>query len=210
MTDTEENVTESPTLGRKRKVRAAHRASVTRMIGLAQELLGMEGAPDPAKLKQKRDALAAKAELLKGLDGEIVGEIHEDELEGEVENADTIQERIELVIIELDRALTTISGEARSRVPSRITSRATSRASSPIDGDHRESPGTHADPVDRHEPRTVESAGVDPISPVDPGTLVSPYSAHVKLPKLSLKKFNGELTKWTTFWDTFESAVHSN
>ena len=36
------------------------------------------------------------------------------------------------------------------------------------------------------------------------------HSPHVKLPKLSLKRFNGDLTKWTTFWDTFKSAVHDN
>ena len=35
-------------------------------------------------------------------------------------------------------------------------------------------------------------------------------SPRVKLPKLSLKRFNGDLTKWTTFWDTFKSAVHDN
>ena len=32
----------------------------------------------------------------------------------------------------------------------------------------------------------------------------------MKLPNLSLKRFNGDLTKWMTFWDTFESAVHNN
>ena len=32
----------------------------------------------------------------------------------------------------------------------------------------------------------------------------------VKLPKLSLKKFEGDLTKWMTFWDTFKSSVHNN
>ena len=32
----------------------------------------------------------------------------------------------------------------------------------------------------------------------------------VKLPKLSLKKFNGDLTQWVTFWDIFESSIHSN
>ena len=32
----------------------------------------------------------------------------------------------------------------------------------------------------------------------------------VKLPKLTIKKFNGDLTKWVTFWDSFESAIHSN
>ena len=32
----------------------------------------------------------------------------------------------------------------------------------------------------------------------------------VKLPKLSIKKFGGDLTKWVTFWDTFNSSIHSN
>lgn len=32
----------------------------------------------------------------------------------------------------------------------------------------------------------------------------------VKLPKLSMKKFNGDLTKWITFWDSFSSSMHSN
>ena len=32
----------------------------------------------------------------------------------------------------------------------------------------------------------------------------------VKLPKLTIKKFNRDLTKWVTFWDLFESAIHSN
>ena len=36
------------------------------------------------------------------------------------------------------------------------------------------------------------------------------HSPRVKLPKSSLKKFNGDLTKWATFWDTFELPVHNN
>ena len=35
-------------------------------------------------------------------------------------------------------------------------------------------------------------------------------ACHVKLPKLSIKRFGGDLTKWTTFWDAFDAAVHSN
>ena len=30
-----------------------------------------------------------------------------------------------------------------------------------------------------------------------------------KLPKLTLPEFNGEITQWQTFWDYFESAVHT-
>ena len=32
----------------------------------------------------------------------------------------------------------------------------------------------------------------------------------VKLPKLSLKKFDRDLSRWTSFWDFLESAVHQN
>ena len=35
-------------------------------------------------------------------------------------------------------------------------------------------------------------------------------SSRVRLPKLQLKPYGGELTKWTSFWDSFESAVHNN
>ena len=33
---------------------------------------------------------------------------------------------------------------------------------------------------------------------------------HVRLPKLNMKRFNGDLTKWTTFWDSFSSSIHTN
>ena len=35
-------------------------------------------------------------------------------------------------------------------------------------------------------------------------------SSRVNLPRLQLRPFGGELTKWTSFWDSFKSAVHSN
>ena len=32
----------------------------------------------------------------------------------------------------------------------------------------------------------------------------------VRLPKLTIKAFNGKLTAWTPFWDSFKSAIHDN
>ena len=32
----------------------------------------------------------------------------------------------------------------------------------------------------------------------------------VRLPKLSMKPFSGDLTQWTTFLDSFKSAIHEN
>lgn len=34
--------------------------------------------------------------------------------------------------------------------------------------------------------------------------------AKARLPKLSLPKFRGDITKWSTFWDSFQSAIHDN
>jgi len=33
-------------------------------------------------------------------------------------------------------------------------------------------------------------------------------AARTRLPKLELQKFRGSLTSWTSFWDSFKSAVH--
>ena len=32
----------------------------------------------------------------------------------------------------------------------------------------------------------------------------------VKLPKLDSKKFDGNILKWTEFWDAFEATIHNN
>lgn len=106
---------EAEELSRKKKVRAAHRASVTRMIAQAQELLTAEGALDFPKLRHKRYGLAAKAELPSKPDDEIVEAVHENKLDGEVEGADLVRENIELTIIDLDSALATATKPGRRR-----------------------------------------------------------------------------------------------
>ena len=35
-------------------------------------------------------------------------------------------------------------------------------------------------------------------------------TVRVKLPKLEVRKFSGKLEQWQEFWDSFESAIHSN
>lgn len=49
----------------------------------------------------------------------------------------------------------------------------------------------------------------DSLSYHSPAASINP-SPKVKLPKLTLKKFNGDLTKWTPFWDSYESSIHHN
>ena len=39
---------------------------------------------------------------------------------------------------------------------------------------------------------------------------VSQNVVRTRLPKLSLPKFRGDVTKWNTFWDSYQVAVHRN
>ena len=42
------------------------------------------------------------------------------------------------------------------------------------------------------------------------GSTVSAKSCKAKLPKLSLPTFSGDPVGWTTFWESFSSAIHQN
>ena len=39
-------------------------------------------------------------------------------------------------------------------------------------------------------------------------TRSSGYLANVRLPKLDLMKFDGDIFKWQEFWDSFNTAIH--
>ena len=43
-----------------------------------------------------------------------------------------------------------------------------------------------------------------------PTVAATTRSNPVRLPKLQIRRFNGDLTKWTGFWQSFEAAVNSN
>ena len=47
-------------------------------------------------------------------------------------------------------------------------------------------------------------------SNASPKNLVHDVEPQIQLPKLVLKKFNGDITKWCSFWDSFEAAIHKN
>ena len=58
-------------------------------------------------------------------------------------------------------------------------------------------------------PPTTPPTHVSTTPPATTATLATKTNA-VRLPKLHLKHFNDDLTKWTSFWESFEAAVDSN
>ena len=60
------------------------------------------------------------------------------------------------------------------------------------------------------EPRTP--TGTIPITVADIPTIPFGHGqvSRVRLPKLTMRQFDGDLTKWSTFWDSFESSIHNS
>lgn len=172
-------------LARKKKVRAAHRTSATRLMGLADALI--EATPMNAdELALLQTNLTTKLTMLQAFNAEIVELTPETQLEEEIGRADEYSEKIQRTQLQICKAL----------------------SPPPLAATTHESPPRVSPP----DPRASDPAAC---SPPDPDTsMTSPGAVNiggkVKLPKISLPHFKGNRIYWTAFWDSYESAVHLN
>ena len=195
-------------LVRKKHVRGGHRASTTRIIAQAVQILKSEER-NPARLRQIKTALREKLGVLEKLDAEIIDlTLTEEALAEEIEQADACKEKIQVMLFELEAALATGHG----RISTATSHGRASISPSPMEVD------SERQEVKQEVPEVGLHAGVTR----KPTSLSSFESARVwesshttlgpkvKLPKLTLKRFTGDITAWTTFWETFESSIHQN
>ena len=96
-------------LTRKRRQRAGHRSSAKRIISSVIDVLGggdiSQVREHEIKLKQQRDSLQQKLNTLRQLDAEILDLVAEEEIEGEIERADLLEENVQLAIANIENAL---------------------------------------------------------------------------------------------------------
>ena len=174
------------------------RSSATRIISSVIKVLAtgdvLQFAKHAVKLNQQRANLQQKQIALRQLDTELLALVGEDKIESEIERADLVEENIQLAIANIDNALA-------SNV----------NASTVVSNPSEQSPvqlSTSANTL------TEEGRGENGSSPLKATLVDSSVSSlgktQVKLPKLVLKKFNGDHSKWISFWDTFEASVHKN
>ena len=163
-------MSETEQLVRKKKVRAGHRASLTRILG--EICKSVSATPrDNFKISQLKRSLEETLQTLTKCDEEILPLVLEGDIEEEIVRADEIKERLYNTLSLLESSSLT--------------------ASSP----------TNASPV------AIEPSIATDSPDVDPG---SSRGAKVRLPKISLPRFSGDPLKWTTFWDSYQSAIHLN
>ena len=144
----------------------------------------------------------------------------EGEITEEIEQADIVHENIESSILDIEEAL----GTYEQRItPTRARSPETRALANTRDEPHTptEDPSNESEiPVQinsssRQQPSTVTRTtepeqNRERQSPQTQDQIVRSRECKVRLPKLTLKKFDGDVTAWTSFWDSFESSIHFN
>ena len=147
-------------LTKKKLIKAGHKASATRMMGSAEDLLKTSGS-DTSRLTQLSRSLQEKLDVLTTLDSEIINLAAEGSVVDEIEQADIFKEGIYSTMVKIEKYC--------------------------------------APPTDSPAlPRTSRLVA-------DPTSL-----PRVRLLKLTIRSFNGDLKTWTKFWDSFESSIHKN
>ena len=176
---------------RKRQIRTAHRRSTERLMETANEIL-QSILENPSSVSQQRTAilhhrttLNEKFELLQELNLEILELSTEEDIVEEIETADLFQNSVKFVIARLDAVFPAVSTPKME--PSTMSDEPTS--------ENGQTETVSAQIASTHISTSSQSEAVSP---------------RVKLPKLELKRFDGDVTKWCTFWDTFEASIHNN
>ena len=206
-------------VARKRKIRGGHRGSATRTMNAIDALLSEE-EPDPARLAQLKLSLQEKLSTLTRLDSEILDLTEDENVDTEIQEADEFKDRVYGAIVRLDNRTRTLT---RPVVPPATTAVATSTATPPADAPVVATTAPTTEPPVTTPVSTAPTGGTvmtpaTETSTVAPTTTVTtPISTPavvptlgVRLPKLTIQPFDGNMTLWTSFWDSFDSAIHQN
>ena len=195
--DIGENMADETDLPRLRATRAGNKGVVTKLIGESETILnGTHPLEEKARNRLARieKVLKEKSELIHDLDEKIIAVCKVEDIEKEIEEAEDLKMRV------MD-AIEAISLGSPPTTP--LISNASSnlaQGSSTI----FISPSSPAGSYSAATPSPQQPQGNTGI-----GT-EAPKAARTKLPKLTLRRFRGDVTQFRTFWDTFESTVHSN
>ena len=146
-------------LARKKRIRAGHKASITKTMAKVDDALAAEPVA-VSGLPLLRLTLKENLEVIRTLDSEVIELIEEGEaLITEIQQAGEYRESIHSYLLRIEVAL---------------------------------GPAT------------------PPIGGATAGKTAPSMSTTMKLPRLKLKAFTGDLMQWTPFWESFEAAVHTN
>ena len=162
-----------------------------------------------ARLNSIKATLREKLRYLKELDAKLLENCAVEGIEKEIEEATSWEARVYEVLSRIEEFAKGNYSRPRPSQPSvpattvsdSVDDDVNSAASSPARVGTQDlvvqSPGSQSGvPSSPSRTSTSESSG--------------PHVTGVKLPKINLPKFNGDITRFNQFWQSFECAVHKN
>ena len=214
---TSSDVATTEGLARKRRIRGGHRSSATRTTNTVDTLLAEE-EPDPARLAQLKWSLKEKLGILTRLESEILDLTEDESLDAEIQEADKFKDCACVwsncetnliptgsVVMPGTTAVTTSAAALPAYAPVVVTTAHTTDSivmtpvlTAPMEG---------AVTTSAAEASTVTST-TTVRTPISTPAVVPTLG--VRLPKLMIQPFDGNVTHWTSFWDSFDSAIQQN
>ena len=155
---------------------------------------------DVSKINQLKRSLEDKLQSLSDLDQGILELTPEDLIVTEIVQADEIRERLYAALSKLELCLSPTIPHGRAHTTDPPTTDPPAVDPPATDPSTTDPPAV--DPPATHPP-AADLPATDPPDPAASGTTHGP---NVKLPKISLPRFNGNPVKW----DSFQSAIHLN
>ena len=179
-------------LPRLRATRAANKGVITKLIGESEAILETGTAIDDKtrnRLIRIETMLKEKIKLVTDLDEKIVSVCKLEDIEKEIDDAESLKMRV----------MDAIANIALTTTPPKSTTPTFAPPSDPSGSQ------PFNENILAHQPPSTSGT----LPPIQTSPTTGPSSAISKLPKLTLPKFKGEVTQFKSFWDTFASAVHS-
>ena len=208
---------EQLTVDHAKKLRRTTRCLVTKLVHKVSGRLKKEPDEiDQRKLRQFLVDLKEKSTELKKLDKVIVDtyfdtDADEDTCDNEAEEAKAIQDRISYSVMSVDHMLAELSKEENLSVCSGTVRRVGSKESL-ISMKSRSTvrTATSSDSKTSVTTRISSKASVGTAGSTENSGGNDQQRVRVKLPKLEMHKFTGQVEDWQEFWDSFRSAVHGD
>ena len=184
---------EEDSLQRLKRIRGGNRSKATKPINEAYELMQQYPSPDELdpeikdKLEVKAESIQQKREYISQLDNEIIKKCDLNEIDREVDETTDVRTRIDEGLIKLKTYLNKHGNSVE-----RTTMQAPTMVIRPPLGIFT-------------PPRQLNQAASE--SPSSQRSTNNARSQGVRLPKISLPRFNGDITNFQHFWQSFCCAV---
>ena len=175
-----------------KSTRAGQRGATTKLLQKFEERWETEETRDTSELESLLETLKEKQELIRDLDRKILDYAAEEDMEKEILEGDEYNFNLDSKIRKIRKLLLAQTSALNASAQSFTEP---SHFSQTVNSAHKFTDNSH---IQGYHPSFVNSYS-------------SGNSANFhKLPKLDLPKFDGSVLKWQSFWDSFDSAIHSN